>query len=59
MAHFSDGLHLELCNGMNCHTMKDRSEMYQIPGKRSWWCERCWKIKFPEISKNPGQTRLF
>ena len=51
--------HLELCDGMNCHTMKDRSEMYQIPGKRSWWCERCWKIKFPEISKNPGQTRLF
>ena len=46
MAHFSDGLHLELCTGINCFIMRDRSQMAKKPGGRGWYCQKCFENLF-------------
>ena len=44
----SDESHLDTCAGKLCNLMARRSQLKRIPGKRGWFCDRCYRLYGPK-----------
>jgi hypothetical protein len=40
----ADLAHAETCAGRWCNVMDTRANMHRVPGKRGWFCDRCYKL---------------
>ena len=45
MASLSDRSHMDTCAGRWCNTIEERAKMHRVPGKRGYWCERCYAFQ--------------
>lgn len=45
MPHFSDSLHMDTCANKFCRTLDLRLHMKRLPGKKGWFCLKCYEKK--------------